>query len=171
MMLSPGAIERRRDVLDDGATSTASRTRRSTGPRSRCTTRRAGRRDHAHERLEERDELEDVGGRVRLHELAALVPASERRPLRPDRPETATLRGLIRAGGDLAARLGPPRRAADLIEQAEQELFEVTQQRARGTLIPAADAITRRLPPHRRARRERRATSSASRPASRRSTG
>src|SRR4029077_16884917 len=49
--------------------------------------------------LEERGELEDVGGRGRLHELAALVPATANsshyaRIVR----ETATLRGLIRAG-------------------------------------------------------------------------
>src|SRR5262249_40907266 len=46
--------------------------------------------------LEERGELEDVGGRVRLHELAALVPATANaahyaRIVR----EMATLRGLI----------------------------------------------------------------------------
>src|SRR5258705_2779806 len=56
--------------------------------------------------LEERSELEGVGGRVRLHELAALVPATANsshyaRIVR----ETATLRGLIRAGGEIA-RLG-----------------------------------------------------------------
>src|SRR3977135_4169192 len=50
--------------------------------------------------LEERSELEDVGGRVRLHEIAALVPATANashyaRIVR----ETATLRGLIRPGG------------------------------------------------------------------------
>src|ERR1700682_533878 len=52
--------------------------------------------------LEERSELDDVGGRVRLHELAALVPASANaahyaRIVR----ETATLRGLIRAGREM----------------------------------------------------------------------
>jgi len=48
--------------------------------------------------LEERGELDDVGGRVRLHELAALVPATANaahyaRIVR----ETSTLRGLIKA--------------------------------------------------------------------------
>ena len=56
--------------------------------------------------LEERSELEDVGGRVRLHELAALVPATANaahyaRIVR----ETSTLRGLIRVGSEIA-RLG-----------------------------------------------------------------
>src|SRR3954449_825599 len=53
--------------------------------------------------LEERSELERVGGRQRIHELAALVPASANaghyaRIVR----EMATLRGLIRAGGQIA---------------------------------------------------------------------
>src|ERR1700745_2712131 len=57
--------------------------------------------------LEERSELEDVGGRVRLHELAALVPATANashyaRIVR----ETATLRGLIRAGGEISRLAG-----------------------------------------------------------------
>jgi len=53
--------------------------------------------------LEERGELEAVGGRVRLHELAALVPATANaahyaRIVR----EMATLRGLISAGQQIA---------------------------------------------------------------------
>ena len=53
--------------------------------------------------LEERGELEGVGGRVRLHELAALVPATANaahyaRIVR----EMATLRGLIAAGQQIA---------------------------------------------------------------------
>ncbi len=53
--------------------------------------------------LEERGELEAVGGRVRMHELAALVPATANaahyaRIVR----EMATLRGLIAAGQQIA---------------------------------------------------------------------
>src|SRR5947207_8157289 len=53
--------------------------------------------------LEERGELEEAGGRVRLHELAALVPATANaahyaRIVR----EMATLRGLIAAGQQIA---------------------------------------------------------------------
>src|SRR3954464_2631613 len=84
--------------------------------------------------LEERGELEDVGGRVRLHELAALVPATANashyaRIVR----ETATLRGLIRAGGEIA-RLGWERRgeAGDLVDRAEQVIFDLSQQRVSG---------------------------------------
>ena len=57
--------------------------------------------------LEERGELEGVGGRVRLHELAALVPATANaahyaRIVR----EMATLRGLIAAGQQIAQLQG-----------------------------------------------------------------
>jgi replicative DNA helicase len=84
--------------------------------------------------LEERGELEDVGGRVRLHELAALVPATANashyaRIVR----ETATLRGLIRAGGEIS-RLGweRPGEAGDLVDRAEQVIFDLSQQRVTG---------------------------------------
>jgi replicative DNA helicase len=84
--------------------------------------------------LEERSELEAVGGRVRLHELAALVPATANaahyaRIVR----ETATLRGLIRAGGEIS-RLGwdRPGEAGDLVDQAEQIVFDLSQQRVTG---------------------------------------
>jgi replicative DNA helicase len=83
--------------------------------------------------LDERGELEDAGGKVRIHELAALVPASANaghyaQILR----ETAVLRGLIRAGGEIA-RLGweRPGEASHLLDQAEQILFELSQERAK----------------------------------------
>src|SRR5438552_6494415 len=81
--------------------------------------------------LEERSELEDVGGRVRVHELAALVPATPNaahyaRIVR----EMATLRGLIRAGGEIA-RLGweRPGDAVELVDRAEGVIFDLSQQR------------------------------------------
>ena len=81
--------------------------------------------------LEERSELEAVGGRSRVHELAALVPATANaahyaRIVR----ETATLRGLIRVGGEIA-RLGwdRPGETQDLVDRAEQTMFELSQQR------------------------------------------
>jgi replicative DNA helicase len=81
--------------------------------------------------LEQRGELEDAGGRSRVHELAALVPASANaghyaRIVR----EMATLRGLIRAGGDISTlgweRIGEP---ADLVDRAEQIVFDLSQSR------------------------------------------
>ena len=81
--------------------------------------------------LEERGELEAVGGRSRVHELAALVPATANaahyaRIVR----ETATLRGLIRVGAEIA-RLGwdRPGETPDLVDRAEQIMFELSQQR------------------------------------------
>jgi replicative DNA helicase len=84
--------------------------------------------------LEERGELEQVGGRARVHELAALVPASANaghyaRIIR----ESATLRGLIRTGGEIS-RLGwdGVGEASELVDRAEQILFGLTQQRVSG---------------------------------------
>src|SRR5207237_8688855 len=81
--------------------------------------------------LEERAELEAVGGRVRLHELAALVPATANaahyaRILR----EMATLRGLIAAGQQIA-QLGwdRPGETQMLVDRAEQVVFELPQAR------------------------------------------
>src|SRR5260221_8624493 len=83
------------------------------------------------DQLEERGELEDVGGRVRLHELAALVPASANaahyaRIVR----ETATLRGLIAAGQQIA-QLGweRPGETQMLVDRAEQVVFDLSQSR------------------------------------------
>src|SRR5438874_4716129 len=82
--------------------------------------------------LEERGELEGAGGRVRIHELARLVPASANaghyaRIVR----EMATLRGLIRAGGDIST-LGwdRPGDATELADRAEQIGSDPTQARA-----------------------------------------
>jgi replicative DNA helicase len=81
--------------------------------------------------LEERGELEQVGGRARIHELAALVPATANaahyaRIVR----EMATLRGLVRAGSEIA-RLGQerPGETTDLVDRAEQIVFDLAQQR------------------------------------------
>src|SRR5689334_21614905 len=81
--------------------------------------------------LEERGDLEDVGSKGRIHELAALVPASANaghyaRIVR----EMATLRGLIRAGGEIS-RLGweRPGEAVELVDKAEQVVFDLSQAR------------------------------------------
>ena len=86
------------------------------------------------DQLDERGELEDVGGKARVHELAALVPANANaghyaQIVR----EAATLRGLIRAGGEIA-RLGweRPGESTELVDQAEQIVFDLSQQRATG---------------------------------------
>src|SRR6266498_4320828 len=84
--------------------------------------------------LEQRGELEDVGGRVRIHELAALVPATANAAhYARIVHEMATLRGLIRVGTQVA-RLGweRPGETTDLLDQAEQTLFELSQGRVQG---------------------------------------
>ena len=85
--------------------------------------------------LERRGELEGIGGKVRVHELAALVPAAANaghyaRIVR----EMATLRGLIRAGSEIA-RLGMDREgddATELVDRAEQIIFDLSQSRVAG---------------------------------------
>src|ERR687887_2329745 len=93
--------------------------------------------------LDERGDLEDVGGKVRVQELAATVPATANaghyaQIVR----ETATLRGLIRAGGEIA-RLGweRPGEATELVDQAEQVVFDLSQQRARGEFSHIEDLL------------------------------
>lgn len=79
--------------------------------------------------LEKRGQLEEVGGRARIHELAALVPATANaahyaRLVR----ESATLRGLVRVGSELT-RLGhdKPGDLENLLDQAERLVFGLTQ--------------------------------------------
>jgi replicative DNA helicase len=82
--------------------------------------------------LDERGELEDVGGKVRVHELAALVPASANAGHYAQIvKEAATLRGLIRVGGEIA-RLGweRPGETPELVDRAEQILFDLAQEKA-----------------------------------------
>src|SRR5712691_1279314 len=88
--------------------------------------------------LEERGELEDVGGRSRVHELAALVPAASNAAhyaliVR----EMAVLRGLIRVGGEIQRMgyerqdlQGRPGEAVELVDSAEQAIFELAQSRS-----------------------------------------
>ena len=75
--------------------------------------------------------LSDVGGPERVHELAALVPAaSNAAHYARIVSEMATLRGLIRAGNDIA-RLGfdRPGETIELVDRAEQIVFDLSQQR------------------------------------------
>ncbi len=84
--------------------------------------------------LEERGELEQIGGASRVAELAALVSATANvehyaRIVK----ETATLRGLIRAGQEIV-RLGQERigETTELVDRAEQIVFDLSQERVRG---------------------------------------
>ena len=92
--------------------------------------------------LEQRGELEEVGGRVRIHELAALVPATANaahyaRIVR----EMATLRGLIEAGRRSRGSGGSgPGETADLVDRAEQVIFELVAE----PRSPASSRTSRR---------------------------
>jgi replicative DNA helicase len=81
--------------------------------------------------LDERSQLDAVGGQARVAELAALVPSTSNvehyaRIVK----EMATLRGLVRAGQEIT-RLGQerPGETVDLVDRAEQVVFELGQQR------------------------------------------
>jgi replicative DNA helicase len=131
MMLSPGAIGAVSEILD-----AADFYRESHSKIYRAALALYGKGEPVDaitlvDELEERSELEDVGGRVRIHELAALVPATANaahyaRIVR----EMNTLRGLIRAGGEIA-RLGwdRPGETTDLVDRAEQVVFQLAQSR------------------------------------------
>ena len=106
MMLSP-ARSGRSAKSSTRATSTARATRRSTAPRS-ASTPRASRstRSRSSTSSSERGELGGAGGRDAHPRARGARPGDrERRPLRAIVREMATLRGLIRAGGEIA-RLG-----------------------------------------------------------------
>ena len=131
MMLSPGAIGAVSEILDAGDFY-----RESHGKIYRAALALYARGEPVDaitlvDELEQRGELEDAGGRSRIHELAALVPASANaahyaRIVR----EMATLRGLIRAGSEISTlgweRVGEP---ADLVDRAEQIVFDLSQSR------------------------------------------
>jgi replicative DNA helicase len=131
MLLSPGAIGAVSEILDAGDFY-----RESHGRIFRAAADLYGKGEPVDaitlvDELEERGDLERVGGRVRIHELAALVPATANashyaRIVR----EMATLRGLIAAGGEVA-RLGweRPGDTATLVDRAEQVIFELSQSR------------------------------------------
>jgi replicative DNA helicase len=131
MMLSPGAIGAVSEILDGGdfyRESHAKIYRAAVGLYARGEPVDA---ITLVDELEERGELEDVGGRLRVHELAALVPAAANaahyaRIVR----EVATLRGLIRTGQEIA-RLGweRPGEVQELVDRAEQILFDLSQDR------------------------------------------
>src|SRR3954453_15185667 len=93
--------------------------------------------------LDRRSELERIGGQAKVHELAALVPAtSNAAHYAKIVREMATLRGLIRAGSDIA-RLGfdRPGETVDLVDRAEQIVFELSQQRVSSEFAHIEDLL------------------------------
>jgi replicative DNA helicase len=81
--------------------------------------------------LEKRGDLDAVGGRSRIHELANIVPATANAShYARIVHEMATLRGLIAAGQKIAD-LGyeRPGETVELVDLAEQTIFALSQQR------------------------------------------
>jgi replicative DNA helicase len=131
MMLSPGAIGAVSEVLDAGDFYRESHAKIYRASLSLYARGEPVDAITLVDELEERGDLEGAGGRERIHELAALVPATANaghyaKIVR----EMATLRGLIRVGAEVA-RLGweRPGEAAELVDQAEQVIFELSQAR------------------------------------------
>jgi replicative DNA helicase len=131
MMLSPGAIGAVSEVLDAGDFYRESHAKIYRAALALYAKGEPVDAITLVDELEERGELEDAGGRTRVHELAALVPASANaghyaRIVR----EMATLRGLIRAGGEIST-LGweRPGETTDLVDRAEQIVFDLSQSR------------------------------------------
>ena len=81
--------------------------------------------------LDERGELEAVGGQARVAELAALVPSTSNVEHYARIVKEMSSSAVVRAGHEIT-RLGQerPGEVADLVDRAEQIVFELGQQRA-----------------------------------------
>jgi replicative DNA helicase len=93
--------------------------------------------------LDERGELERVGGSAKIAELAALVPStSNAEHYARIVKEMATLRGLVRVGQEIQ-RLGQdrPGQTTDLVDRAEQMVFELAQERVTGDFAHINDLL------------------------------
>src|SRR5205814_857741 len=84
--------------------------------------------------LQNRGLLDEVGGKAVVHTLAATVPSvANARHYAQIVRDTATYRGLIRAGTEIATlgyeRIGEP---PELVDRAEQIVFGIADQRISG---------------------------------------
>jgi replicative DNA helicase len=87
------------------------------------------------DKLDEKGELDEVGGKSRIHEIATLVPAtSNAHHYAKIVREMATLRGLTVVGEQIQ-RLGwdRPGDTPELVDRAEQMVFDLAQHRIRGS--------------------------------------
>jgi replicative DNA helicase len=135
MMLSPGAIGAVSEALSAGDFY-----RESHGLIFAAAIELYGRGDPVdvitlHDELERRGNLERIGGKMRLHEIAANVTATSNAVhYATIVREQATLRGLVRSGNDIA-RLPLERegeQASELVDRAEQIIFNLSQSRVTG---------------------------------------
>ena len=135
MLLSATADRRRHRDPRRGRLLPRPPRRRSTGRASRSRPR-ASRSTRSRSRTSSTSAASSsaVGGRRAIAELAALVPAtSNAEHYARIVKEMATLRGLVRAGQEIA-RLGQdrPGETTDLVDRAEQIVFDLAQQRVTG---------------------------------------
>ena len=96
------------------------------------------------EELANRASLELVGGRAFIHSLATAVPAATNaRHYAEIVRENYLLRSLIRVGGEIT-EMGYRREQApvDLIDKAEQKVFEISEDRVVGEFEPISDLIS-----------------------------
>jgi replicative DNA helicase len=96
------------------------------------------------EELANRGTLESIGGRAFVHSLSTAVPAATNaRHYAEIVRENYFLRSLIRVGGEITEmgyrRGGEP---ADLMDRAEQMVFEISQSRVVGEFEPLGELIT-----------------------------
>ena len=97
------------------------------------------------EELANRASLETVGGRAFIHSLATAVPAATNaRYYAEIVRDNYLLRSLIRAGGEIA-EMGYRREQEplDLIDKAEQMVFDISEDREVGEFEPISDLITK----------------------------
>lgn len=100
------------------------------------------------EELANRAALEAVGGRAFIHSLVTAVPAATNaRQYAEIVRENYYLRSLIRVGGEITEmayrREHPP---LDLIDKAEQMVFDISQTRVVGEFSPISDLIDESWP-------------------------
>jgi replicative DNA helicase len=95
------------------------------------------------EELANRAALEEVGGRAFVHSLVTAVPAATNaRHYAEIVRENYFLRSLIKVGGEIT-EMGYRREQSpvDLIDRAEQMVFEISQSRATGEFSPISELI------------------------------
>lgn len=94
-------------------------------------------------RLEERRELEAIGGRATVVDLANAVPtAAHAAHYATIVSKKATLRRLIQSAGEIT-RLGydETEEVENVLDQAEQRLFAVSQRSLKQTFVPIRDVL------------------------------
>ncbi len=93
--------------------------------------------------LEQRQELEAVGGAAYLASLTELVPSAENVPIYARIvSEKAILRRLIQVAGEISSWCyGAGKNADEVLDQAESAIFAITEKRIRSSYTPIKDVV------------------------------